>query len=83
MRIKGNIQYIFLPVVGNVGGIYFHYNGDTAGYWSGTAYSDGWGYNLTFDCRQGIQNIYYVDAQHFNNGCNGFSVRPVRLVAVD
>ena len=84
MRIKGNIQYIFLPVVGNVGGIYFHYNGDTAGYWSGTVYSmDGWGYNLTFDCRQGIQNIYYVDPQHFNNGCNGFSVRPVRLVAVD
>ena len=67
--------YIFLPAAGWVYGLYFKEVGSIFYYWSGTASSTG-AYDLTF------WNSH-VSAQDSSNRDYGYSVRPVRLVAVD
>ena len=67
--------YIFLPAAGYVHGTYFQVVGSEFYYWSGTASSNG-AYDLTFWNGR-------VTAQDSSDRHLGFSVRPVRLVAVD
>ena len=67
--------YIFLPAAGYVTGYFFKEVGSIFYYWSGTASSNG-AYDLTFwNCS--------VSAQDSSVRESGYSVRPVRLVAVD
>ena len=67
--------YIFLPAAGYVHGTRFEYVGSILYYWSGTASSTG-AYNLIFWNGS-------VIPQDSSNRHFGYSVRPVRLVAVD
>ena len=67
--------YIFLPAAGYVTGYVFKEVGSIFYYWSGTASSSG-AYDLTFW-------NFNVTAQDSSNRESGYSVRPVRLVAVD
>ena len=68
--------YIFLPAAGWVSGLYFKEVGSIFYYWSGTANSTQYAYDLTFWGGN-------VTAQDFSDRHLGFSVRPVRLVPVD
>ena len=77
MRIRGNIQYIFLPPAGCVTSGWFNPYGSKGYYWSGTGASDKWAWHLGFDPDKGINNM---DAKKSAVRRYGFSVRPVRLV---
>ena len=68
--------YIFLPAAGYVHGTGFEDVGSIFYYWSGTANSTQYAYDLTFWGGN-------VTAQDFSDRHLGFSVRPVRLVPVD
>ena len=68
--------YIFLPAAGYVTGYFFKEVGSIFYYWSGTANSIPNAYDLTFWNGS-------VTAQDCSRREWGFSVRPVRLVAVD
>ena len=67
--------YIFLPAAGYVSGVVFKDVGSIFYYWSGTASSTG-AYDLNF--WNSLVSAGDSDYRHF-----GYSVRPVRLVAVD
>ena len=71
-----NSKSIFLPAAGYVAGIYFKDVGSILYYWSGTANSTPNAYNLIFWNGS-------VIPQDSSNRHFGYSVRPVRLVAVD
>ena len=72
---KGNSNtYLFLPAAGRVDGPSFSWVGSYGTYWSGTAYSSTYAYNLGFDSG-------HVFAQYYYSRYFGLSVRPVRLVA--
>ena len=68
--------YLFLPAAGQVLGITFYHDNTLGYYWSGTAVWSTAAYFLTFKSGN-------VDAQLYDSRASGFSVRPVRLVAVD
>ena len=68
--------YIFLPAAGYVNGTSFTEVGSIFYYWSGSATSTSDAYNLNFWNRN-------VTAQDSSYRYYGYSVRPVRLVAVD
>ena len=71
-----NKKNIFLPAAGFVDGTSFKYVGSYGCYWSGTAYSSTQAYFLsTYNDGFNAQIVY--------DRYRGFSVRPVRLVAVD
>ena len=67
--------YLFLPAAGQVLGITFSHDNTLGYYWSGTAEWNTAAYFLTFKSGN-------VDALS-DSRASGFSVRPVRLVAVD
>ena len=72
-----NSKSIFLPAAGYVNGTLFKNVGSYGYYWSGTAYSRERAYYLNFYSE-------YVNAENkFGTRCYGYSVRPVRLVAVN
>ena len=73
---ENNGQTLFLPAAGFVGVSSFFNVGSIGYYWTGTASSSTCAYHLYF-------NSGGVDAQADYYRCHGFSVRPVRLVAVD
>ena len=70
-----NGQTLFLPAAGYVFGSSCYDVGSEGNYWSGTAYSNIFAYYLYF-------NNGNVNAEYYNRYF-GFSVRPVRLVAVE
>ena len=71
-----NTKTIFLPAAGYVLGITFYHNNTLGYYWLGTADSS------TDACALGIFSDI-VTAGSTVDRSYGFSVRPVRLVAVD
>ncbi|OYP40792.1 hypothetical protein [Prevotella sp. P5-50] len=75
-KIDDSKTYIFLPAAGYVNGTKFENVGSKFYYWSGTANSTPNAYNLIFWNGSVIAQDYSY--RHF-----GYSVRPVRLVAVD
>ena len=81
MRMTGNIQYIFLPAAGHIAQTWFNSYGSKGYYWSGTASPEKWAWHLGLDPDK-IFN-FAIDAQSWSPRCYGYSVRPVRLVAVD
>ncbi len=74
-KFTNNGQTLFLPAAGYVFGSSFYDVGSEGNYWSGTAYSNIFAYYLYF-------NNGNVNAEYYNRYF-GFSVRPVRLVAVE
>ena len=78
MRIRGNIQYIFLPAAGHIAQTWFNSYGSIGYYWSGTAYADNLAWFLGIDPDQVFN--FAIDAQSWYLRSWGFSVRPVRLV---
>ena len=77
-EVKNNTTGVtlFLPAAGYFYGTVPHFEGSIGNYWSGTAYSSTNAYYLNvYSGNVSSQNNYY---RH-----NGFSVRPVRLVAVE
>ena len=75
-KIDDSKTYIFLPAAGYVHGTRFENVGSILYYWSGTANSTPNAYNLIFWNGS-------VIPQDSSNRHFGYSVRPVRLVAVD
>ena len=78
MRIRGNIQYIFLPAAGHIAQTWFNSYGSKGYYWIGTAYGGELAWFMGFDPDLGIKNMettWYLRSW-------GYSVRPVRLVEV-
>ena len=78
MRIRGNIQYIFLPAAGHIAQTWFNSYGSKGYYWTGTAYGGELAWFMGFDPDLGIRNMettWYLRSW-------GYSVRPVRLVEV-
>ena len=75
-KIDDSNTYIFLPAAGYVTGTRFENVGSILYYWSGTANSTPNAYNLIFWNGR-------VIPQDSSNRHFGYSVRPVRLVAVD
>ena len=78
MRIRGNIQYIFLPAAGHIAQTWFNSYGSKGYYWIGTAYGGELAWFMGFDPDYGIRDMettWYLRSW-------GYSVRPVRLVEV-
>ena len=73
--------YIFLPAAGNVHGTRFENVGSILYYWSGTASPEKWAWHLGLDPDKSFN--FAIDAQSWSPRRYGYSVRPVRLVAVD
>ena len=76
MRIRGNIQYIFLPAAGLVSQTWFNSYGSKGYYWTGTGAGGELAWFMGFDPNYGINDMettWYLRSW-------GFSVRPVRLV---
>lgn len=71
-----NGKTLFLPAAGNVSEALFHDVGDYGYYWSGTASSSTQAYYHSF-------LSLYDGWNNKSNRYNGFSVRPVRLVAAN
>ena len=78
MRIRGNIQYIFLPAAGLISQTWFNSYGSKGYYWTGTAYGGEQAWFMGFDPNYGINDM---ETTHYLRSW-GFSVRPVRLVEV-
>ena len=78
MRIRGNIQYIFLPAAGHIAQTWFNSYGSKGYYWTGTAYGGELAWFLGIDPDQAFQ--FAIDAQSWYLRSWGYSVRPVRLV---
>ena len=74
-KFTNNDQTLFLPAAGYVNGISFSANFDGY-YWSGTANSSTSAYYLL------LYSSGNVSAQQASDRSHGYSVRPVRLVAV-
>ena len=77
MRIRGNIQYIFLPAAGHIAQTWFNSYGSKGYYWTGTGAENEYAYFMGFDPNYGINDMettWYLRSW-------GYSVRPVRLVA--
>ena len=79
MRIRGNIQYIFLPAAGHIAQYWFNSYGSKGYYWTGTAYADNLAWHMGIDPDQVFN--FAIDAQSWSLRSFGYSVRPVRLVA--
>ena len=75
-KFENNSKTLFLPAAGGVYGTLFNYVDSYGLYWSGTANSSTVAFYLYFKSS---------DVTVGSNGirCNGFTVRPVRLVAVN
>ena len=77
-KIGDNNTYLFLPSAGTVVDTSFFQVGDWGNYWSGTAAPDDGARRLGFS-----SNVNDFYAKWNSSRFGGFSVRPVRLVAVD
>ncbi len=75
-KIDDPSTYLFLPAAGGVYGTSFYSVGTDGYYWSGTASSSTGANDLSFYRSN-------VNAQDSSNRYYGYSVRPVRLVAVN
>ena len=75
-EFKNNGQTLFLPAAGLAEGTWFNSVASFGIYWSGTANSSTNAYYLDFKSS-------YVRAGSYDVRYHGYSVRPVRLVAVD
>ena len=80
MRIRGNIQYIFLPAAGHIAQTWFNRYGSKGYYWTGTGAENQWAWHLGIDPDQAFN--FAIDAQSWSPRRYGYSVRPVRLVEV-
>ena len=80
MRIRGNIQYIFLPAAGHIAQTWFNSYGSKGYYWTGTAYGGELAWHLGIDPDKSFNSA--IDAQSWYLRSWGYSVRPVRLVEV-
>ena len=70
--------YLFLPAAGIVGQTSFVNVGSLGHYWSGTAAPNEGARSLGFR-----SDVDYFYAKYNSSRFGGYSVRPVRLVAVD
>ena len=80
MRIRGNIQYIFLPAAGHIAQTWFNSYGSKGYYWTVTAYGGELAWFMGIDPDQAFK--FAIDAQSWYLRSWGYSVRPVRLVEV-
>ena len=77
-KIGDNNTYLFLPSAGSVVDTSFFKVGDWGNYWSGTAAPEAGARTLGFS-----SNVNDFYAKYNSSRFSGYSVRPVRLVAVD
>ena len=77
-KIGDNNTYLFLPSAGTVVDTAFFKVGSLGHYWSGTAAPNAGARSLGFK-----SDVDYFYAKWNSSRFGGYSVRPVRLVAVD
>ena len=77
-KIGDNNTYLFLLSAGSVVDTSFFKVGDWGNYWSGTAAPEAGARRLGFS-----SNVNDFYAKYNSSRFGGYSVRPVRLVAVD
>ena len=77
-KIGDNNTYLFLPSAGSVVDTSFFKVGDWGNYWSGTAAPEAGARRLGFS-----SDVSAFYAKYNSSRFGGYSVRPVRLVAVD